>query len=272
MKKNPHSTLERSPGNLNLEDTFEEHPITDWIVLHGKTFLYALGVGFVLLFIASFWFSRGTSEATTDYYNASREFQLFDKQSLSGTEGTSAKPYFDKLNAILHKYPDLHAKYDGQIAQIFLDRNEVSQAKPFAEATLKRTSQDHLIPYAEYSKISLLIAENNIVEALARSIALKQTLATKESSLETENSSLTPPPENLLYAFNLLRIPFLQQIAGSPTDELHSWQEWLQYNTAENLKLMVAPEAIENIAKIFSNDDLSLAQYIEARMKKLSVR
>src|SRR5476649_1437261 len=80
--------------------------------------------------------------------------------------------HFITLQKIIRKHPELHAKYDGAIAQKLLSTSERGLATSYGKATLKRMGA--FSPYyKDFSTCSLMIADHKLTEALESSKALK---------------------------------------------------------------------------------------------------
>jgi len=245
----------------------EDNPFVQWITDNVQKIFYTFAGAFILLFALYFWLSSGSAKAETDYYNATQDFQTFQNASDSD-DPVAQKAAFDKLNQILTRRPDLHAKYDGLIAQTFLNRNEVNEAKPFADATLSRVSKDHLPLYIEYAQITLLIEQNQYSEALKRSVALKGQMTQLATQGEKEKQKRTFGDS--LFAFNLLRIAMLEQKAGTPQEERNSWEEWKKYTTGTGNVQGIDSKSFFAVANLFSEGQISLNSYIDARLQQLS--
>lgn len=262
MKKQTQALMAEPSARLSLEDALEEHPFMDWISKHGKNIFYVFLTAFSLLFIMSLWLSRSTSEAAVDYQNANRYFQQFEKQAAGSAIHEES---LANLNSILEKNPNLHSKYDGQIAQTLINRNQIDKAMPFVNATLQRTSKDSIANYSQFSKITTLIGASQNQQALEQSVALKLQL------LDRKQKELSQEGDDFLFAINLLRIAFLQQAIGAQADEINAWQDWAQYsNVSSSVQPNFDAKAFASAAQLFSDGNVSLADYIDSRLKTLS--
>jgi hypothetical protein len=270
MKKHSQNSTDgvRS-SSLSSLSNLDDHPIIEWISQHGRTLIYSLLGGFVLLLGFYLLMSNNASKDEANYQLADIQFQTFEKSN--DPTGAKQAEALSSLTKILQEQPDLHAKYDGSIAQTLINRDQIGLAIPFAQETLKRVSQDLLPFYQEYAQITLLVAENQNAEALKRSMALKEQmiLNLQQSSAEVKDQSLG----GFLFAFNLLRTAFLQQKVGDKVLEQKSWEEWKRY-TSTNQSVSTIPtmdrKALFTVSRLFTEGSLSLDQYIETRLSALA--
>lgn len=170
-----------------------------------------------------------------------------------------------KLQKILKQHPELHAKYDGRIAQKLLISSEQGLAASFSKASLKRVGG--FSPYyTQFSNCSLLIGEKKFQEALQESKRLKKALDQDEQFWETKSTLVTHG--NVLYGYNLLRIAFLEQALGNTQGELEAWRDfkreagWLK---SESPTKRLDPAAYQLINQNFQKNDVSLKDFIQYR-------
>lgn len=261
-------------------DVLEQHPFISWVMEHGENILYTLLGAFLLLLIAYMWFAGSSTKDIGDFRKAHEEFQTFQKPSASG-DSINQGEALAKLTQTLQQQPSLQAKYDGLIAQTLIERNEVAEALPFAESTFLRIGKDNLPFYIDYSEITLLIGQNHYDEAIKRSSALKEKMLKILSNEKASSSQLVDQSTKessfgeFLYAFNLLRIAFLQGYAGTPDQEIKSWQEWKEYTSPigmQNLGSNFDVKAFFTTAQLFNEGPLSLNYYIDERLQTLALQ
>lgn len=252
MKKEPSLPTE----HLDLSDSFAEHPIVVWISHNGRTLLWILAALFAF-FLIYFRMTGGRAATESEYMQADTYFQQLQKGS---TEAAQTDAY-QKLAAILKKHPELQAKYDGQLAQIFLNKGDLPTANDYALRTLDRTASDHLTVFADYSRTTLLLADKKYEESLAKALSLKQQL----------QSSPTDPALQTLYLFDLLRIAMIQQQLGQREAELKAWEELRQATAPKAAGWEVDPEIYEQFVTELGSGQASLLKYIEAREKNLKL-
>lgn len=237
-----------------LLSALEENPAIEWLEHNGKTLLYVF-LGLVALLFIIYRMSAGRhAKAESDYLQASVEFAAFQKGE--------SKESLERLTAILGRRPELHAQYDGLIAQILLNNGDLSKAKEFANLALKRTSTEDLPYYSDFAKTTLLISEHHEQEALNQALALKKTMQAQQS-----NQSKFGP---VLFAFNLLRVAMLQQQLGLHEEEAKTWKEWKDYANAseKSVATSISPRVFETIENQLAEGKFSLSNYIESRQNK----
>ncbi len=172
----------------------------------------------------------------------------------------------ERLQKIMSQHPELHAKYDGAIAQKLLSANEHQLAERYARSNWKRV--DHSFPYyTTFSSCSLMIEEGLYQEALDRSRQL-------QLQLEGDQQFWSQPQKgvrygSILYAFNLLRIAILEEIAGSPEGEQVAWSTVRKYFFHQMDPFFSSEfcdrEALSLIQENFDNQAATLIDYIEHR-------
>lgn len=278
MDKQSHKSIKKN-GHFN-SDILDQHPFIVWVMEHGEKILYTLLGAFLILLFSYMWFSESSSREVSDFRSANEEFQAFQKLSDYTNDLSSQNEALVKLTQILQQHPSLQAKYEGLIAQALIDRNEVVQALPFAESTFRRVGKDNLPLYIDYSEITLLIGQNHYEEAIKKSITLKEKMnkllaSDRSSESQLVGQNLKESFGEYLYAFNLLRIAFLQKHAGTAEQEIQSWKEWkdymgpigmLQLGSSFNTKAFFAT------AQLFNEGNLSLNYYIDERLQTLALQ
>lgn len=264
MKKNSDT-----PSLEDISNFWDESTFIQWLSHYGRYALFILLGLLVVLFFIYRLSSGGSEKAEKDYFNADREFQLFAKPILEETELLASTEALNRLEAIMQRRPELHAKYDGLIAQTLIFRGEMSKASHFANLALTRTSSENQPYYTEYAQTTLLIGSQQYEEALMRSQELQRKMT---DTLAQSQDNPQRAFGDTLYAFNLVRIGMLQQQLGLSKDELKTWQEWehfVQQKQGINLEGMVSSAPFEKQLSHFADKKISLLNYIEAREKTL---
>lgn len=237
---------------LKALDPSETNAFVEWMTTYGKQIIIAFLALFALIFLISRWTSGSTVKAEEDYLTAETQFQAFQKNIAKATSASFKEP-LDKLQKIINRHPELHAKYDGDITQTLIAYStDIPTAITLGNATLKRTKVNQLPNFNEYAAITLLISQNKFDDALKQTIQLKSKLAEKMSDSEQTLSIL-----------NLLRYAILLQKTADKQTELATWQE------IKNLINSGSP-AIKEVLKRFTEGQVSLINYIEAREKILN--
>jgi hypothetical protein len=170
-----------------------------------------------------------------------------------------------RLDKLIGRHPELHAKYDGLIAQKLLNSSKSGLAHSYASSALKRTSgfSPH---YTAFAQGSLLIADGRLQEALTMAKELKANMDNDAPFWEKRSHIVRHG--SLLYAYNLLRIAILEKTAGSPQGELLAWEEFKKnagWQDAQPTSKTYDSEAYLLIQQNFQKQALSLADYIKYR-------
>ena len=165
----------------------------------------------ILIIIAFRFLSGKNADAEADFIKAQLLFTQFQLNEPADQE--EAKKNLEQLEILMNKYPDLHAKYDGAIAQSLLTEGNSTEAALFADRVFKRTKPDQLDLYKEFAQTSLLIGSGDYKEALEKARLFKQTLE------ENGNSN------SLLSIYNTIRLAMLYQQLGQSTEEKQNWAQ-----------------------------------------------
>lgn len=251
-----------------LFNLLDENDLVEWLSKNGKSVFYLL-IGLAALFFLIYTMSaRHSNGDEKDYLQASKEFILFNQGNQAGSL-SSPQEAEKQLNALLAKHPELHAVYDGPIAQILLDRHDVDQAKPYIEATFRRTQSDQLPFYSDFATTSLMISEQHYKPALDRAQNLQKKMVSQLQDLSSDERSFGES----LFAFNLLRIAMLQQQLGDRQGEMQAWQEWKSYAGMDKGDKLVSskinPQIFHFLIQKLAIGNISLLDYIAYREKIL---
>jgi hypothetical protein len=240
---------------------FVKRQVIDWIVDHKGGVCLGVAAVIACLFSISHFVNRLGGNHQGDFVAAS---VVHDKW-----EGN--KEMLVKLEKLIKKHPELHAKYDASIAQRLLSSSEGGLANSYAAATLKRIGQSSSY-YTQFASGSLLISEGKLDTALQQARQLK--VAMEQDRAFWERQTTTARHGSLLYAYNLLRIAMLEKAAGTPQGELAAWNElksragWHD-GKQESHTFMDDPEAYQLLRDNMKKQDLSLLDFINHRQKQL---
>src|SRR5690242_4567381 len=136
-----HSRVDAPIVKQSFLDAFEDSGLFEWLSLNGKNLTYIL-IGLIAFLIIVYKVSSShTIQAEKDYLQAATDFTLFQKP-ISANDSTATNDAFQRLNAIMATHGELHAAYDGALAQTLLNRGQLAEAKSFALRTLGRTRSD----------------------------------------------------------------------------------------------------------------------------------
>lgn len=257
-----------SASKPNFLDSFDEGQLTEWLAAHGKNIIYILGALIILLIAFYSFGSSQKAKQEQDYIQAAQDVALF-VNAKTPQETAAATEAYQRLNDIMTRHPELHAAYDGIIAQTLLNRSLITEAKPIALSTLKRISSDDLPFYGDFARTTLLISEQKDQEALASAQSLQKQMIDAINTLPVAQRSFGEE----LFAMNLFRIGMLQQKLGDNAAELQTWQEWKQYaalDSAKTLPAKVDARAFRAVIQQLAIGTLSIPDYIAYREKALT--
>lgn len=232
---------------------FIKRQSVDWIKTHVLTIA---GIG-AFLAVTALGISKWVKgDAQVDYLAADMAYNHW--------EGDRNEQLV-KLQKLIRKHPELHAKYDGAIAQKLLSNSEKGLATSYGRATLKRIG-DFSPYYKDFSACSLMIADQNLEEALREARTLKASMDSDDRFWEKKSTLVRHGC--ILYAYNLLRIAMLEKLAGTPKGELEAWAEMKQnagWQGAQPTSRTYDPEAYLLIEHNFKSQEISLLDYIKHR-------
>lgn len=232
--------------------SLEESPWVQYLLLHGRNILYALLALIIAGIIVYQFTATREMQKETDYWTAEKDFRLL----LNPSSEMAKNDPVNELKAMIDQHPQLHAKYDGRVAQILINRGELAEAMPFAQSAIARTHAINEPFYSDYAQTTLLIMQGQYDQALANARAMQAKMIEQRKQVEPEQLEFG----DTLYALNLLRLGILQQQLGLGDEELKTWQEWKSLSQAKMLYLQQG---------LFADGRVSLIDYINARESQL---
>ena len=270
-KSSLHSDQDKAAAKEGIFSLLEESAVADWFVANGKYLIYGLCAVLVLFIIFYRVSSSHGREVEQDYIQASSDFITVIKATDSSTP--AVENALKQLESLMKSHPELHAIYDGALAQTFLNRSQIDKALPLAESTLARTKVDDLPLYRDFAATTLLISTEKYPEALKNSITLQEKMGQMINTAHgNEESSFSEE----LFAINLFRIAMLQQQLEDKAAELKSWQEWKQYAGLSGnktlLSVQIKPQAFRRVIQQLAIGDVSLIDYIAYRENLLQLK
>lgn len=244
-KQFSNSSLKMAPTS----DEWYDHAAIEWLSKNKQQILWGFLALFIGIIITYRFISAGNLNAERDFYEAQADFSLLQREANTFEEG-EMQVTLQKLNAILQLHPELHAKYDGSIAQTLLIEQEASQAKEWAERNFKRIQFEPVDFYRSYAATSLMIGEGDYAQAATQAEALKEKMQAEGHQDFGE----------ILSVFNSIRLAMLYQKLNQSEKELKAW---------EALQQTPMQEALITVNQLFKEGQFSLNQYIEERKNAL---
>lgn len=212
---------------------------SEWLAEYKKYLIGAIAA--FLLLLVGLWSLIGNGASQNDYLTASNQFFLFRKAvSNPATSKTDALTELDKLSALMDKYPVLHEKYDGDIAQLLFASGQEEKALPFAKRFLKLDFDPSVAAYKTFAEQSIEIAGKNIPKA----IELGNTIA--------QNAS----PTSGLYAFDAFQTTLLEKSQGNTDLARQAWAR---------LKGSLHEPSFQTISPLFTMGNVTLTQFISSQ-------
>lgn len=214
-------------------------PILALLIKHKQKLFYAA----LVLMVASVFIFRSSSKNTGSREHDFLQAQVNLHHLLTNSEGKGN--LIAQLEDVLQRHTELHAKYDGPLAQAHINGGDAAAARNIATPLLERTTPSY---YATFSEGSLLIAEGQLGKALDHASALRVELHGNDAPL--------------LRAHNLLRIALLEGELGSYDKEQLAWDELLDD--------LARGGAEPLFMQAFTAGSISMADYANARLHILT--
>jgi len=240
----------------------------DSLLKYCKAVAYSIAVLMLFLVLAYRFAASTRSNSEKDYLNAETEFSRFSSET-EPDDGSA----FKNLQAILNRHAELHPKYDGRVTQALVKQGKIEEAAAFAQITFKRFDDPFSSLYGSFSENTLIISEGKFELALEHAKKLKQALL--QHAAFSFGSSANGSFGELLYAYNLLRIAFLEHEAGSVIEENAVWKELLErsgWKDSQSSRPVFGEKAAFAYREMLSNfheNGVSLLDYIEERQKSI---
>lgn len=238
---------------------FTSPPHEDYVLpflqKHGNKLIALFAITFLLFAVTLVWQIRLNARSEAEYIAAERAFSAL--QALpAGQEHIQDNADYQKLIAILGRYPELASHYNGQLAQTLMRVGNVPLAMTYADKALQGLSAEHLPFYEEYAKSSLLITQGLDKEAYKRAVMLQKRM--EELTAARADSSPTEFGKVLLF-LNRLRLATLAEKLQMPQEAFLAW-------TAVNAEARSAQDMLlKNLLINWRSGDLSFARYLETQ-------
>ncbi len=223
--------------------------LVDWFHEHGRFVAYAIVALLVVLLSALVWAGQRQGTSEKSYIGAQVSYEKFFKIAADQIDPAKEQPFL-ALQEAMEEHPDLSARYEGPVAQVFLRVAAMEPALIYGGKALTRLSNENFPFFEDFSKTSLLIVQEEEQEALKRALFLQKKM-------------LEAGGKDAITMLNQLRIAMLYGRMGNKVEESNAWRQW------ERL-VITNPQAAQQIADGFKTGKVSLADYIAARKKDLS--
>lgn len=237
--------IQKSEG---LEHALMDLPAIQWIQENKKTLSYGFLTLLLLIVLLYRLFASQTDQEEKDYVASMQAASLIENPATVDNKRDNA---IASLIQITEQNPGLKTKYDGLIGEQLLIQKKVNEANPFINRTFSRVQGDAAHFYIDFAKTSVLLAEGNTVEGLKQAYLLKDALNQQETVIS-----------GVLYAFNLLRIAFLEKQAGHPDLEKKAFNELRQLG-APGSKVQIKPQELTRVLSHFDYEGAKLDAFIQ---------
>lgn len=235
--------------NESWGEEWMDHPVTQWLMRNAKNIGYFFLILALLLFIAYRFSAYRYSQTEKEYAQASVWLNELDHPE-------KREQALQHIQTLLLQNTNLEPVYDGIVAQDLITQNVLAQAEPFISRSFKRVYGIMPQSYLEYSQTSLLIADQKYEAALKNAYELQKRL------LEEFKSNSHAFYGGTLYAFNTIRIAFLEKSLNHPIQEKVAWTE-LQ-DLAKGTHIISVPrQEMQRIMTHFDDQNASLNEYLK---------
>lgn len=216
----------------------EDFYLSEWLAEY-KNYLIGGGIALCLLLL-TLWSQLGSGATQNDYIIASNQYTIFKKNIANPSTATEALTELDKLNALMDKYPILHQKYDGDIAQLLLSAGKNEKALPFAKNFLRNNIDPSVKLFKDFAEQTIAISENDTKKAVELGNTLTQIAS----------------PSSGLFAFSSFQTALLEKSLGETEIARKAWAR---------LKSSLHEPAFQTISPLFTMGNVTLMQFISSQ-------
>lgn len=174
---------------------------------------------------------------------------------------------FNDLNCLLEKDPRLLRRYDGQVAQVLIESQQSNEVLPYARIAIERLKIDAPY-YSLYSTATYQINQGKFHEALQNAMNLKEELEISFTDRKNEDLSMGA----VLYAFNLIRIAFLNKTLNQKEFEILAWknvQSFFGWTEVPCLSYRASAKIHNIVLENYREKNIDLKAYIFSRLLEL---
>lgn len=251
----------------DLADRLSQSAFVQWITDNPKILLYA-GIALLALFVIGFrWTTGSWFKAESDYYRAESDYVALLTLPTDEKSPENMTKILNNLEGMIKKHPELHAKYDEQVAQILIAQGKFQEAVPFVTKNSYATPEDESLSfYKQFSDATLSLEKDQPKVALRQALELKQKML--DEAVAAHANDIPRKFGDALFAYNLLRIATIQEKLGDKEGERSAWQEWKKYSALDSV--LINPQVFQQLNNQLLENNLSLTAYIKLREEKLS--
>lgn len=247
--------------NHKMDLVFANQVARIWQILFANKFVVAVGViAFISILGLSYSNFRGSSKKVKDFIAFEGLKKDVDHSSLK---------QIDRLNRYTHRYPELKPQVEYLLARALMNQKDLSLAMALTQHNLTYGSFVRSY-YLDFSKISFLIEERQLEEALALSLDLEKATLKDPRFWEEKKANAIFGADLVL--FNKLRIATLFKMLGNLSEEISALSELKQMITEGIVGGTIAiPKENSNRfeAQFLKGMSTSLLDFIAAREKTL---
>lgn len=241
---------------------YDQHPFLQKVIQHKNAIILGCLAAVVLIFIAVSFLTGAGHKARGQYLQFNEAFSNLKEF-----------PSEETLNKALQSFQALpqHSQAElAQLTQLAIALKNTAIIENFSKNSA-HTQPLNLLPYyQEYTEVSLLMTKEDWENASKRSLDLHE-------KMRNNNSTSKPVFGLVLYAYNLIRIAFLQQKLQNPQVELAAWEdlEELLYNQEKVIQTKYSLIQDRSLlqaafASTFSLKSFHLKDYIKKRKSVLT--
>jgi hypothetical protein len=163
-----------------------------------------------------------------------------------------------KMRKTLNNTPHLKRAFQAEIVQTLLSNGSSEAVETMGAHCLRQLEKESPF-HAQFAHTSFFIEKKQYQTALEQAVALKEKI---EIAKETQRRSI-------LYAYNLVRIAFLQKQLVNNSGELAAWEEVKSLLEGENSRSDAIQLLETNFQKKSGKKIFSLADFISQRERVL---
>lgn len=197
--------------NFNSDD---HSAVVEWFIQYRKIVVAAIVIALIAIAFSVWWMNHQKRQEIQDYEQAEILAQELKSGEVTGQVAVLAET-LNELKAIDDRYPALHRRYDGVLAQEFIVDTNIDSIDPYAKRSVTQLGETGLAHFATFSEVSRLAAIGELQKALDLAMQLK---------LQLQSEPLNPN-RYALVALTVLDIVALNQRLGQKEGRDEAIQE-----------------------------------------------